>query len=213
MFSGLVREIAQVKSFSRNTLAVITTHKARIGDSIAINGACLTAIDFFKGGIAMELSKHTQQTIALENYAQGQHVHLEPALQVGDRLDGHIVQGHIDGVGRVSGIKHYAHSSDFWIESSSQILSFIVPKGSICVEGISLTITESTHNAFKLTLIPHTLQHTLFGDFKVGRRVNIETDIITRSVVSTLKHILDTRGITNDTSLTWREIDNISLGF
>lgn len=209
MFSGLVREIAQVQSFTHNTLEVITPHKANIGDSIAINGACLTAIRTFNNGIAMELSQHTQNVIAIENYTKGSLVHLEPALKLGDGLDGHIVQGHIDGVGIITQINHEDSQSIFWIESTSEILSYMIPKGSVCVDGISLTITESHAKHFCLTLIPHTLQHTLFGHYQVGRKVNIETDIITRSVVGTLKYILDAK----QSSPTWQDIDSVQLGF
>ena len=210
MFSGLVRYIAQVKSFRNNTLEILTSYnQVHIGDSIAINGACLTAIRVFQGGMVMELSTHTQKHIATENYAQGAFVHLEPALQVGDRFDGHIVQGHIDGIGRITDIKHHRDSSDFWIESSKEVLSYIISKGSICIEGISLTVVESTKDAFKLTLIPHTLQNTLFGKFHIGRRVNLETDIITRSVVSTLRTIMQNK----PDSFSWSEIDMASLSY
>lgn len=208
MFSGLVREIAQVKSFTRNTLEILTPQKANIGDSIAINGACLTAVYTFSDGVAMELSEHTKQTIAIENYTKGARVHLEPALKLGDGLDGHIVQGHIDGVGTITRIEHQDSQSIFWVESTEEILSYMIPKGSVCVEGISLTITESNPKSFCLTLIPHTLKNTLFGQFKVGRKVNIETDVITRSVVSTLKHIMNTKP-----SVRWQDIDSMQLGF
>lgn len=213
MFSGLVRHIAQVKSFTHNTLEILTPYQAQIGDSIAINGACLTAMTFFSGGMSMELSKHTQESIALENYRQGAFVHLEPALQVGDRFDGHIVQGHIDGVGRIVSISHHGDSSDFWIEIPNDIGPYIIPKGSICVEGISLTIVECTKNTFKLTLIPHTLQTTLFGKFEVGRRVNIETDIITRSVVSTMRALLPQQDKGLSKSLSWNDIDMLNLSY
>lgn len=218
MFSGLVREMAQVRSFRGNTLEILTSYKAREGDSIAINGACLTAVSFFNGGMAMELSKHTQEHIALENYTQGAFVHLEPALQVGDRFDGHIVQGHIDSIGRITQIYHNADSSDFWIQAPAQSLSCIVPKGSVCIDGISLTIVERSADSFKLTLIPHTLKNTLFGHFQVGRRVNIETDIITRSVVSTLQSLMHTHNFPRKASnlpnnLSWSDIDALNLSY
>lgn len=209
MFSGLVRHIAEVKSFAHNTLEILTSYQARLGDSIAINGACLTVTKLLNDGICMELSKHTQSLIAMENYEQGQRVHLEPALKVGDKFDGHIVQGHIDGVGRITQIIKHPDSSEFWIETSNDILSYIVPKGSVCVDGISLTIVEQTHTAFLLTLIPHTLQNTLFGEFEINRRVNIETDIITRSVVKTMSKILESNS-TNPHS-PWDDIDAHSL--
>ncbi|STP13607.1 riboflavin synthase [Helicobacter cinaedi] len=209
MFSGLVREIARVKSFTNNTLEIYTDYQAKLGDSIAINGACLTAIAFFQGGIAMELSNHTKQHIAIENFTPNAKVHLEPALSLGDRFDGHIVQGHIDGIGTISHITHNADSSDFFIQTDEAMLELMIPKGSVCVDGISLTIVDSNTKGFKLTIIPHTLKHTLFGEYQIGRKVNIESDVITRSVVSTLRNM--SRKSKN--ALSWRDIDMINLNY
>ncbi len=210
MFSGLVREIARVKSFTNNTLEIYTDYQAKLGDSIAINGACLTAIAFFQGGVTMELSNHTKQHIAIENFTPNAKVHLEPALSLGDRFDGHIVQGHIDGIGTISHITHNADSSDFFIQTDEAMLELMIPKGSVCVDGISLTIADSNEKGFKLTIIPHTLKNTLFGEYHIGRKVNIESDIITRSVVSTLHNIMNKRG---KNALSWRDIDMINLNY
>lgn len=209
MFSGLVREIARVKSFTNNTLEIYTDYQAKLGDSIAINGACLTAIAFFQGGVKMELSNHTKQHIAIENFTPNAKVHLEPALSLGDRFDGHIVQGHIDGIGTISHITHNADSSDFFIQTNEVMLELMIPKGSVCVDGISLTIVDSNDKGFKLTIIPHTLKHTLFGEYQIGRKVNIESDVITRSVVSTLRNM--SRNSKN--ALSWRDIDMINLNY
>ena len=209
MFSGLVREIARVKSFPNNTLEIYTDYQAKLGDSIAINGACLTAIAFFQGGVTMELSNHTKQHIAIENFTPNAKVHLEPALSLGDRFDGHIVQGHIDGIGTISHITHNADSSDFFIQTDLAMLDLMIPKGSVCVDGISLTIVDSNTKGFKLTIIPHTLKHTLFGEYQIGRKVNIESDVITRSVVSTLRNM--SRNSKN--ALSWRDIDMINLNY
>lgn len=209
MFSGLVREIARVKSFTNNTLEIYTDYQAKLGDSIAINGACLTAIAFFQGGVKMELSNHTKQHIAIENFTPNAKVHLEPALSLGDRFDGHIVQGHIDGIGTISHITHNADSSDFFIQTNEAMLELMIPKGSVCVDGISLTIVDSNTKGFKLTIIPHTLKHTLFGEYQIGRKVNIESDVITRSVVSTLRNM--SRNSKN--ALSWRDIDMINLNY
>ncbi|BDB67398.1 riboflavin synthase subunit alpha [Helicobacter cinaedi] len=209
MFSGLVREIARVKSFTNNTLEIYTDYQAKLGDSIAINGACLTAIAFFQGGVTMELSNHTKQHIAIENFTPNAKVHLEPALSLGDRFDGHIVQGHIDGIGTISHITHNADSSDFFIQTNEAMLELMIPKGSVCVDGISLTIVDSNEKGFKLTIIPHTLKHTLFGEYQIGRKVNIESDVITRSVVSTLRNM--SRKSKN--ALSWRDIDMINLNY
>ena len=209
MFSGLVREIARVKSFTNNTLEIYTDYQAKLGDSIAINGACLTAIAFFQGGVTMELSNHTKQHIVTENFTPNAKVHLEPALSLGDRFDGHIVQGHIDGIGTISHITHNADSSDFFIQTNEATLELMIPKGSVCVDGISLTIVDSNTKGFKLTIIPHTLKHTLFGEYQIGRKVNIESDVITRSVVSTLRNM--SRNSKN--ALSWRDIDMINLNY
>ena len=209
MFSGLVREIARVKSFTNNTLEIYTDYQAKLGDSIAINGACLTAIAFFQGGVKMELSNHTKQHIAIENFTPNAKVHLEPALSLGDRFDGHIVQGHIDGIGTISHITHNADSSDFFIQTNEAMLELMIPKGSVCVDGISLTIVDSNTKGFKLTIIPHTLKHTLFGEYQIGRKVNIESDVITRSVVTTLRNM--SRNSKN--ALSWRDIDMINLNY
>lgn len=211
MFSGLVREIARVKSFANNTLEIYTDYQAKLGDSIAINGACLTVIAFFQGGVKMELSNHTKQHIAIENFTSNAKVHLEPALKLGDRFDGHIVQGHIDGIGVISHITHNADSSDFFIQTDSVILELMIPKGSVCIDGISLTIVDSNKKGFKLTIIPHTLKNTLFGEYQIGRKVNIESDIITRSVVSTLRNITSKKG--KNALLSWRDIDMMNLNY
>ena len=209
MFNGLVREIARVKSFTNNTLEIYTDYQAKLGDSIAINGACLTAIAFFQGGVKMELSNHTKQHIAIENFTPNAKVHLEPALSLGDRFDGHIVQGHIDGIGIISHITHNADSSNFFIQTNEAMLELMIPKGSVCVDGISLTIVDSNTKGFKLTIIPHTLKNTLFGEYQIGRKVNIESDVITRSVVSTLRNM--SRNSKN--ALSWRDIDMINLNY
>ncbi len=213
MFSGLVREIARVKSFTNNTLEIYTDYQAKLGDSFAINGACLTAIAFFQEGLTMELSNHTKQHIAIENFTPNAKVHLEPALSLGDRFDGHIVQGHIDGIGTINHITHNADSSDFFIQTDEVMLELMIPKGSVCVDGISLTIVDSvaTSNTkgFKLTIIPHTLKNTLFGEYQIGRRVNLESDIITRSVVSTLRNMSGN----SKNALSWRDIDMMNLNY
>lgn len=216
MFSGLVREVARVKSFANHRLEIYTDYKARIGDSIAVNGACLTAIRLFQGGVAMELSSHTQEHIAIENFHQGAFVHIEPALSMGDRFDGHIVQGHVDGIGVVRHISHKQDSSDFFIQTQASMLRLMIPKGSVCVDGISLTIVDSTSDGFWLTIIPHTLKNTLFGQYHIGRRVNIESDIITRTVANTLQSFLENnkRGSSPTWSdATWCDIDSINLSY
>lgn len=184
MFSGLVREIAPIQSFRDNKLYIQSSLQPSIGDSIAVNGACLTVIAVKHDGFILELTQHTQTKIAIENL-QGK-AHIEPALKMSDRFDGHFVQGHIDAIGEIKNIKHAHNQTDFFISIPSHISHLLIPKGSVAIDGISLTISDCTNHLLHLTLIPHTLQNTLFGIYKIGRKVNIETDMLVRSVA----HIL-----------------------
>lgn len=202
MFSGLIREIALIKNFSNNRLSIQSPFKPSIGDSIAINGACLTVIELKNDGFILELTQHTQEKIAIENL-KGK-VHLEPALKASDRFDGHFVQGHIDAIGEIIDIVHSSNQSDFFIHTPAHIHSLLIPKGSIAIDGVSLTITDFCAPTLQLTLIPHTFDNTLFRDYKIGRKVNIETDMLVRSVA----HILSKNKKTQ-----WDQFDSITLGY
>ncbi|MDO7253185.1 riboflavin synthase [Helicobacter cappadocius] len=206
MFSGLVREIAKVKKFQNNILYIQTPYKPKLGDSIAVNGACLTVVTITSDGFGVELSKHTQKCVAMENYHDL--VHIEPALLANSRLDGHFVQGHIDSIGTIVNIIPNANQTDFIIKAPKDTLNLIIPQGSITVDGISLTISEVFEDSFKLTIIPYTIKHTLIKNYKVNRRVNIETDILVRSIA----HLLKKRD-KNLKSNSWKEIDSILLGY
>jgi len=207
MFTGLIREIATVKSFVGDTLTIQAKHKAHLGDSIAINGACLTVTDVLDNGFSVELSPESQKLLAIQNY-KGE-VHIEPAMMMGDRFEGHIVQGHIDAIGTVSEIKNNGNSFDLFIDINKKFIPFIVPKGSITVDGISLTVNDVDiqNSNFRLTIIPHTMKETLFKRYKKGSKVNIETDMFARY----LSHIISHQSKVNQ--LTWNEIDAISAQF
>jgi len=207
MFTGLIREIATVKSFVGDTLTIQAKHKAHLGDSIAINGACLTVTDVLDNGFSVELSPESQKLLAIQNY-KGE-VHIEPAMMMGDRFEGHIVQGHIDAIGTVSEIKNNGNSFDLFIDINKKFIPFIVPKGSITVDGISLTVNDVDiqNSNFRLTIIPHTMKETLFKRYKKGSKVNIETDMFARY----LSHIISHQS--KISQLTWNEIDAISAQF
>lgn len=204
MFTGLVREFGKVKSLQGATLTLIAKYQPKIGDSIAVNGACLTTIKTFGDSFALELSEETQRHIALETY-QGL-VHIEPAMRLDDRLDGHIVQGHIDGIGEITRIEPHRIGTDFFIRTTSEVLALCVPKGSIAISGISLTINEILEDALRLTIIPHTLHSTLFKTYQVGMRVNIETDCLARLV----RHFLSqSHKEKPNPKLSWEAVDRI----
>ena len=204
MFTGLIREIANVKSLSGSTLTIRAKHKAKLGDSIAINGACLTVVKVLADGFSVELSPESQKLLAMENYKN--EVHIEPAMMMGDRFEGHVVQGHIDAIGTVENIKNNGNSYDVFIEVDKKFISFIVPKGSITIDGVSLTVNDVNTNVFRLTIIPHTMKETLFKSYRRGSKVNIETDMFARY----LSHIITHQ---KKDTLSWDEVDAINASF
>ncbi|MGL2410220.1 riboflavin synthase [Helicobacter pylori] len=206
MFSGLINQIAKVKSFHNNILSIESDLNPKLGDSIAINGACLTAIESSKTHFSVELSQKTQNSVALENYKDL--VHIEPALKADASLDGHFVQGHIDAIGVIEKIIQHSNQVDFFISASQETLLLCVEQGSIAIDGVSLTLSKVEEKGFWLTIIPYTLENTLFKTYKLKRRVNIETDMLVRSVASILKK---TKGL--EKNFSWNEADSLTLGY
>ena len=217
MFSGLVREIAKVRTLENNILRLESGYVPQIGDSIAVNGMCLTAIALHSDGFSLEISKHSAQSVAIENYTKL--VHIEPALRADSRLDGHFVQGHIDSIGTITAIDSHANQTLFTIAVDERTLGLAIPQGSITIDGISLTISRVGEGAFTLTIIPHTMQNTLFSTYKVGRRVNIETDVLVRSVAHILARMSNAESMRAFASSiispmpSWSELDDIALRY
>ena len=162
MFTGLIRELATVVNFANNILTLKARYRPKVGDSIAINGACLTVISANDETFSVELSPESQKILALDNYKNN--VHIEPAMLASDRFEGHIVQGHIDCIGNIAQIKQNGNSTDFFIQLPEKFIKFVVPKGSITIDGISLTVNDVDKKkcSFRLTIIPHTIKNTLF---------------------------------------------------
>ena len=198
MFTGLIREFATVVSYADNLLTLKAAYKPKIGDSIAINGICLTAMRLGEGTFSVELSKESRDVIAKENLTGL--VHMEPAMQLGDRLDGHMVQGHIDGVGTVASVRKNENATDMVITIPKELMKFMIPKGSIAIDGVSLTLNEVMENSVRLTIIPHTMKDTLFASYKTGRKVNIESDLFSRYIYHMFKR---------DKKLSWDDVDHI----
>jgi riboflavin synthase len=204
MFTGLIREIATVKSFSGSELTINAKYKAKLGDSIAINGACLTVTNVLADGFSVELSPESQKLLSIENY-KGE-VHIEPAMMMGDRFEGHIVQGHVDAIGEIKEIRNSGNSYDVFIAVEKKFIPYIVPKGSITIDGVSLTVNDVSSDSFRLTIIPHTMKETLFRSYKKGSKVNVETDMFARYVSHIIAH-------QKNHPLTWDEVDAISAQF
>lgn len=205
MFTGLIREIATVKSYQNNILTIKSKHPAKLGDSIAINGVCLTVIKLHSDGFDLELADETRSIID-ESKISGQ-VHMEPAMMMNDRFEGHIVQGHVDCVGTVTQITPRENATDFIITVDEKYITHIVPKGSITIDGISLTVNDVGEDNFRLTIIPHTLNETLMRNYKIGTKLNIETDVFARYIDHILSHRSSKKG------MSWDEIDNIQMTY
>lgn len=173
MFTGIVEEIGFIKSFDGQKLVVecnMVLENTQIGDSIAIDGCCQTVVTFDKNTFTANVSSETLKVT--KGFKAGERVNLERALTPSTRMGGHIVQGHVDSVGK------YLGNMEFEVEDSK----YIVYKGSITVNGVSLTVSKLEGNIFSIAVIPHTLENTNFKDLKIGDNVNIETDILGRYV-------------------------------
>jgi riboflavin synthase len=202
MFTGLIREKAKVVSFANNFLTLQSDYSPKIGDSIAINGICLTVVTINNGQFSVELSPETKKIIAVENLKH--FVHMEPAMRLSDRLEGHIVQGHADCVGEVVKIEKKEQSFDFFIKIPEEHIKYVVPKGSITIDGVSLTVNDVYHDSFRLTIIPHTIENTLIKNYTIGTRVNVETDMFARY----LYHMFQGKK-----SLSWDDVDKIMASY
>lgn len=200
MFNGLIREIAKVQSYQNNTLSLKAKYRPNLGDSIAVNGACLSVTKLYEGGFEVELSRESRTHIAIENLKDK--VHIEPALRYGDRIDGHLMQGHIDFIGILEKIQKDENGVDFYISLPKEAMKFMAEKGSIAVDGVSLTINEILKNGIRLTIIPITFKETLFKDYQVGRKINIESDLLARYIYTQLQG--------KNKGLSWEEVERIS---
>jgi len=205
VFTGLIREIAEVISLKNNFLTLKAQYAPKLGDSIAVNGACLTVVRFAPGTFTVELSPESQNILAMENY-RGQ-VHIEPAMMMGDRFEGHIVQGHVDCLGTVKTITNNGNSTDYIICLPDEYARFIIPKGSVTIDGVSLTINDVKDDSFRLTIIPHTIKNTLFRRYKVGSKVNLETDMFARYIFNMFKNSKQ------DDKLSWGDVDKVMASY
>ena len=189
MFTGLIKEIGIAQSVNNlgDGLEITISSSgvagdAHIDDSIAVNGVCLTVTSVGEGLFTATAVKETISKTNLSSIKIGSKVNLEPALKAGDRLGGHIVQGHIDGSGEIIRLVRNLNGTEYLIRTDSQTAAYIVKKGSVCLDGISLTVADIDTNVFRVAIIPHTQNKTTAGEWKTGYKLNIETDIIGRYI-------------------------------
>ncbi len=189
MFTGIVEEVGVVAKISDNGMTVRATkvtEDLKLGDSIAVNGTCLTAVSFDRTEFSVDLSPETMRRTSLGELPVGGPVNLERALLASDRMGGHIVQGHVDGTGRVMSTKRDRDSTIFRIRVPKRLNRYIVEKGFVAVDGISLTVVKRGASSFTLAVIPYTLANTNLAALSVGDRVNLEADILAKYVESLL---------------------------
>jgi riboflavin synthase len=197
MFTGLIEQVCKVKSVRRSADAMELTvdlgklaGQSKIGDSIAISGACLTVSRLAGNLAAFDVSGETLAKSNLGKLAVGSKVNVELSMKIGDRFGGHIVLGHIDGVAKIKAIDKRGKFADIRFETERELLDQMVVKGSVAVDGISLTIASMEGNCFRVAVIPETLKRTTLGEAKIGNVVNIETDIIVKTIKKQLENIL-----------------------
>lgn len=187
MFTGIVEEVGQVSQLDDHRLSVRGSKvlvDTKLGDSIAVNGACLTLVSFDEGEFSVDLAPETIRRTSLGNVNAGDWVNLERPLAVSDRLGGHIVQGHIDGTGRITSIRPEGDCIIIRITSPKRLMPYIVEKGFMAVDGISLTVVKRGASSFTVSVIPYTTENTNLKGKMAGDRVNLEVDIVAKYVES-----------------------------
>ena len=188
MFTGIIESIGTVRSLNASgktarlevEVGKMDMSDVQLGDSIAVNGVCLTAVAFDDHHFAADVSNETLHKTSLGGLSSGGHVNLEKALTPTTRLGGHLVSGHVDGVGEVTGIETIADTWVMTIRAPEELARYIAVKGSITVDGTSLTVNKVDGAQFELTIVPHTLQETIISEYRKGSRINLEVDLIAR---------------------------------
>ena len=190
MFTGIIQGVGRLAGLEPRggdvrllvEVGSLAFENVELGESIAVNGVCLTVVEFDASSFSADASNETLSLTTLGGLAEGDALNLERAMRPVDRLGGHMVSGHVDGVGRVAAIEPDARAQRWRFEASPDVLRYVAKKGSICVDGVSLTVNEVDDTGFEVALIPHTVQHTRFAHTGVGDPVNLEVDLVARYV-------------------------------
>ena len=188
MFTGIIEAVGRIKNIEpvggdmrlHVDAGSLDMTDVKLGDSIAVNGVCLTAIEFSKDDFVADVSNETITLTSLKDLAVGSEVNLEKALLPTTRLGGHLVSGHVDGLGEVMSIKEESRSIQIIIRSPDELKHYIAMKGSICIDGTSLTVNKITNTDFEINIVPHTQEQTIIKNYKPGTMVNLEVDLIAR---------------------------------
>ncbi|MDQ3983133.1 MAG: riboflavin synthase [Actinomycetota bacterium] len=189
MFTGIVTHLGKITSARTRdgllSLEIASPDVARElhkGDSVSVNGVCLTAVGTSRRRFAAEVMGETLARSTFGGLGKGAVVNLELPARLSDRLGGHLVQGHVDGIARVVRIEDDDGFRRLWLEAPEEVLRYLVPKGSVALDGVALTVVEVGRTSFQVAIIPHTLQETTFGALQVGSKVNVEVDVLAKYV-------------------------------
>jgi riboflavin synthase len=190
MFTGIIKAIGKVEKMEQQggdlritiTCAELPWKEFDVGESISINGVCLTAVEILPNGFVADVSVESINVTALANLGEGSKVNLEPSVSLGERLGGHLVSGHVDCVGQIKSRENDARSVRLVVEIPAEYGRYVARKGSVCIDGVSLTVNEVSDNTFDVNIIPHTADVTIIGDYQSGTEVNIEVDLLARYV-------------------------------
>ncbi len=189
MFTGIIEELGTLRRAERGPVSArlhiearAVLEEARLGESIAVNGVCLTVADFGPRWFTADVMAETLKRTNLGEVRPGERVNLERATRLGERMGGHLVSGHVDGVGTVAGCEPEGVALVFRIQAPGTVMRYVIKKGSVAVDGISLTVVDHDREAFRVSIIPHTAKMTTLGFKRVGARVNLEADMIAKYV-------------------------------
>ena len=190
MFTGIVKAVGKVEKIKPQggdlRLAIgaqdLPWKEFSVGESISVNGVCLTAVEILPRGFTTDVSVESANVTTLGELTEGSRVNLEPSVNLGERLGGHLVSGHVDCVGTIKARESDARSVRLLVEIPAEYMRYVARKGSICVDGVSLTVNEVSDVTFGVNIIPHTAEVTIIGDYQAGTEVNIEVDLIARYI-------------------------------
>ncbi len=188
MFTGIIEAVGTIKAININgqgARLVIATNSldmgdVKLGDSIATNGICLTVVAFDKASFSADVSNETLKRTGFAHYQVGAKVNLEKAMLASTRFGGHMVSGHVDGISQILEINNNGNSFEYWLSMPSDLAKYIAEKGSVTIDGTSLTVNALQADRFRLTIVPHTVKETIFANYQTGTKVNIEVDLIAR---------------------------------
>lgn len=190
MFTGIIEAVGSIKAISINAqgarieinVGKLDMSDVQLGDSIATNGICLTVVDFSADSYSADVSTETLTRTGFANYKAGQKVNLEKAMLPTTRFGGHIVSGHVDAVAEVSQITASGNSTDYWITMPDEVAPYIAEKGSVTIDGVSLTVNSLSDDKFRLTIVPHTANETIIAGYQAGTKINLEVDVMARYI-------------------------------